>query len=239
MKQRAYPAPGVSLPHLAEAIALDLGAAGYDVRTHRAPTPGADLVQLEVRRPNAVVQETTGQGAALKVLMMGDRTGFRVQIATERWGDKAAGAVEWLMATPALVTEGYAAFQRSQLDERVFRTIDAYLAGTMASPPNRAPAAVPTAGPCARCKTPMPMGGRFCPRCGNDAHAAPALAAACLGCKHPVDLDAAFCPGCGKSLAKSPPRACAQCKTPLDDGAVFCPGCGTPAAPAPQATGAP
>jgi RNA polymerase subunit RPABC4/transcription elongation factor Spt4 len=236
VKQRAYPAPGVSLPHLAEAIALDLGSAGYDVRTHRAPTPGADLVQLEVRRANAVVQETTGQGAALKVLMMGDHTGFRVQIATERWGDKAAGAVEWLMATPALVTEGYAAFQRSQLDERVFRTIDAYLAGTMATPPNRAPAAVPTAGPCARCKTPMPMGGRFCPRCGHDAHAAPTLAAACPGCKHPVDLDAAFCPGCGKSLAKA---ACAQCKTPLDDGAMFCPGCGTPAASASKEPGAP
>jgi double zinc ribbon protein len=243
LKQRFYPVAGIDLIPVAEALALDLEREGYLVRRGRAATPQGPALQIEVRRPHSVLQETTGQGAALRVLVLAEAGGFRVQITTERWGDKAAGAVEWLLATPMLVTEGYAAFQRAQLDERVFRNVEAYLAATMppyqghtvqghavqghAAPPNRAPAPVPTAGPCASCRAPMPLGGRFCPRCGHDAQAP--LALGCRGCGHPLAPDAAFCPSCGAKVAGD---ACPRCATPLDAGAAFCSGCGAKAAPA-------
>ncbi|HEU4536745.1 MAG TPA: zinc ribbon domain-containing protein, partial [Polyangiaceae bacterium] len=188
--------------------------------------PSGPWAQLEVRRPHNLVQETTGRGAALRVLLAGEAGGFRVQISDGHWGDKAAGAVEWLLAAPTLVSEGYAAFRRSQLDERVFRTVEAYLGATL--PLDRSPAPVPAAGPCPACRAPLPMGGRFCPRCGHDAEAA--LAFACPGCRLAVAPDAAFCPGCGARLARP---GCPRCATPLDPGAAFCSGCGAPAAAAP------
>lgn len=229
MKQRFYPAPGVDIIPIAEAVALDLGREGYELRKSGGAGPTGPWAQLEVRRPHNLVRETTGQGAALRVLFTVEAGGFRVQIADGHWGDKAAGAVEWLLAAPTLVSEGYAAFKRSQLDERVFRTVEAYLGATM--PVNRAPAPVPAAGPCPSCRAPLPMGGRFCPRCGHDAQAA--VGAACPGCRRPVALDATFCPGCGGRLTGGGP-GCARCSAPLDPGAVFCSSCGAPAADPPR-----
>jgi RNA polymerase subunit RPABC4/transcription elongation factor Spt4 len=226
LKQRFYPTPGADVAPLAEAVALDLGRDGYEVRAAEgADPPGGRAVLLEVRRPSQVVKEATGRGAALRVLVAGEPGGVRVQITAGHWGDKAAGAVEWLLAAPTLVTEGYAAFQRSQLDERVFRTVDAYLAAL--APVDRTPAPVPAAGPCPSCRAPLPLGGRFCPRCGHDARAP---LAACGGCSRPVAPDATFCPACGKRLA---PLPCRRCAAALDPGAAFCASCGARAAPTP------
>ena len=235
MKTRVYPTRNFELNQVATVIQADLSRDGYDVRVAPIAPPHVGVF-IEVRRPSHMVQQATGKGAALNVWITPDASGFRVQIGTGRWGDKAAGAVEWLLATPALVTEGYAAFQQSQLDERVLRVVDQLVAQGAEVKVDRAPAAVPAGGGCAACSSPMPYGARFCPRCGRDAHAKGG--AACADCKGPVALEAQFCPKCGRRVRENaaPTHAtCARCSMPLDPGARFCPGCGAPAEEDPNA----
>jgi len=216
MKSRGYPLPGADLAQIATLVHADLSREGYDVRILPAVGPGP---VVEVRRPNGLLQRSTGYGAVLTVRLVPTPMGFEVHVGTGRLGDAAAGAVEWLLATPALVTEGYAAFQQAQVDERVLRVVDHWVANVARVP--RAPAPVPTVGPCATCKTPMPYGARFCPRCGNDTQAP--VAAACPGCRGAVALDARFCPHCGKALAAN---TCSGCGASLEGAAAFCSGCG-------------
>lgn len=237
MKARGYPVRGADLMQIATLLHADLSRESYDVRIvpgaamptpHGAPAPPFAVpgtLGIEIRRPPSLVQQTTGQAAMLKVWLVPNAAGFQVHVGMDRWGDRAAGAVEWLLATPALVTEGYASFQRQQLDERVFRVVEHWLTTVARVPVNRAPAEVPQVGPCASCRTPMPFGARFCPRCGHDAQGAK-VEAACPSCKGRVDLDAVFCPHCGKSVAKAPAPTCVKCKTALDAGAMFCSSCG-------------
>lgn len=230
MKTRLYPTRGLDLGQIATVIQSDLTRDGYDVRVAPITPPHVGLF-IEVRRPSHVVQQATGKGAALHVWLTPDPTGVRVQVGAGRWGDKAAGAVEWLLATPALVTEGYAAFQQAQLDERVLRVVDELVSQGAGVAVNRAPAPVPTAGACAACSAPMPYGARFCPRCGRDGQAK--IGSACVECRGPLALEARFCPACGKPTG---PReltssTCARCAMPLDPGARFCPGCGAATTP--------
>jgi RNA polymerase subunit RPABC4/transcription elongation factor Spt4 len=224
MKARGYPIPGADLMQVATLLHGDLSRAGFDVRI--APARGGVLV-VEIRRPQGVLQRSTGQGAVLKAWLTPTPVGFSVQVGTDRLGDAAAGAVEWLLATPALVTEGYAAFQQAQIDERVFRVVDHWATTVARVPVNRAPAPVPTVGPCPTCQTPLPYGARFCPKCGNDG-ASKGPRAACPGCRGAIALDAVFCPHCGKPVGNAGASAtCTKCKASLDEGALFCPECGT------------
>lgn len=232
MKQRLYPARGVDLAALGGAIALDLGQAGYEVHQTPGVAPTGPMVVLVVRRPSELLRQTTGHAAALKVWLVAAEAGLEVHVGTDRVEEKAAGAVEWLLATPALVTEGYAAFQRSHLDERVLRAVEAYLAQTSATPPDRRAAAVPDGPPCGACGKPLPLGGRFCAFCGKDAKA-PAGLVACA-CGEELAATAAFCSACGAKVgAPAAPAApsCVGCGGELDVGARFCPSCGKPQPP--------
>jgi len=227
MKARAYPVPHADLMQVATLIHADLIQAGFDVRIIPiAPQYGQGLV-VEVRRAAGVLQRSTGQGAVLKAWLTSNPQGFAVQIGTDRIGDAAKGAVEWLLATPALVTEGYAAFQQSQVDERIFRVVDHFVTQVSRVAINRVPAKVPTVGPCGMCGTPMPYGARFCPKCAHDTQSKTPQAA-CPGCKGPIALDATFCPHCGKkvSAASSATKPCMKCSAPLDADAMFCSTCG-------------
>lgn len=226
MKKRVYPVRGIASAAVASVVTADMHAAGYEARAKPLAKPHVGTF-VEVRRPSGVVQQTTGQGAALNVWVLESTEGLEVQVGTGRWGDKAAGAVEWLLATPMLVTEGYAAFQQAQLDERVFRVVEQYLASVSGAPMNRVPAPVPSAGACGACATPMPFGARFCPRCGQDRDASVlAGSVPCASCHAPVSTLARFCPRCGTPSAKDAASACARCKEPLDPAAKFCPACG-------------
>lgn len=231
MKQKLYPAQNVDVAALGDALALGLGQAGYEVTSSAGAAAGGPWRILEVRRPSNLVRQTTGQGAALKVWLAIEPAGLRVQVGAERIEDQAAGAVEWLLATPALVTEGYAAFQRAHLDDRVFRDVEAWLASvatanaSATAAPDRRPAAVPDGAPCPSCGKPVPLGGRFCAFCGHDAQAAAGFA--CASCGERLGLGAAFCSGCGAKVAKKS-DACAGCGASLDPGARFCPSCGKP-----------
>ena len=238
MKARAYPIPGADLAQVATMVQADLARAGFEVRAHANPNlpgaPGPGGIVVEVRRAASLVARGTGQTAVLKVWLVPDPAGFRVHVGADSIGDKAAGALEWLLATPALVTEGYAAFQQSQVDERVFRVVEHWVVNVARAPVNRAPAPVPTVGPCPSRRTPMPYGARFCPRCAHDTQKK-GVTAACGACRGAVDLDAVFCPHCGgrvaaPAAAKAP--VCASCATTLEPGARFCSTCGTPV-PAP------
>lgn len=224
MKARAYPIPGADLMQIATLIHADLSRDAFDVRIVPIPPPRFGLI-VEVRRPHGLLQRSMGHGAVLKAWLTPTPVGFSVHVGTDRIGDAAAGAVEWLLATPALVTEGYAAFQQAQVDERILRVVDHWAASVAPVPVHRAPAKVPDVGPCAMCRTPMPYGARFCPRCGHDAQSR--MAAACPSCKGPVALDAVFCPHCGKKVASEPStKACVSCSAPLETEASFCSGCG-------------
>ncbi len=226
MKARAYPVPGADLMQVATLIHADLSRDGFDVRIVPVPAPRFGLV-VEVRRPHGLLQRSTGHGAVLKAWLTPTPSGFSVQVGTDRIGDAAAGAVEWLLATPALVTEGYAAFQQAQVDERIFRVVDHWVTSVARVPINRAPAKVPEVGPCVMCRTPMPYGARFCPRCGHDAQSRIDAAAACPSCKGPVALDAVFCPHCGNKVASAPAlKPCVSCGASLEADAMFCSGCG-------------
>lgn len=236
MKTRIYPARHLELAQVATVIQADLTQAGFDVRVAPITPPHVGLF-LEIRRPSHLVAHATGKGAALNVWLTPEPVGFRLQVGTGRWGDKAAGAVEWLLATPALVTEGYAAFQQSQLDERVLRVVDQLVAQGAGVPVDRAPAPVPAGGACAACATPMPFGARFCPRCGRDAHAR--VGVACADCRAPLALEARFCPSCGRRITEGTAErasACTRCSMPLDPGARFCPSCGASTAEDDDAT---
>lgn len=225
MKARGYPIPGADLWAVASLVNADLAQAGFDVRVSATPPPHPGVV-IEVRRPAGLLQRSTGQGAVLKAWLRPTPIGFSVQVGTDRIGDAAAGAVEWLLATPALVTEGYAAFQQAQVDERIFRVVDHWAAHVARVPVQRAPAAVPTVGPCPGCRTPMPFGARFCPKCGHDTRTR--ALAACPSCKGAIALDATFCPHCGKPVSTAPAtKPCVKCAAPLDADAGFCSTCGT------------
>jgi RNA polymerase subunit RPABC4/transcription elongation factor Spt4 len=231
MKARGYPIPGADLIQVATLVHADLTRGGFDVRI--APIAGGGLV-VEIRRGQGLLQRSTGQGAVLKAWLTRTPIGFSVQVGTDRIGDAAAGAVEWLLATPALVTEGYAAFQQAQVDERVLRVVDHWAATVARVPVNRAPAQVPTAGACPACRTPVPYGARFCPKCGHDGESRDPPAA-CPGCKGAIALDALFCPHCGKKVSASSAAAapetmgkfCVRCSAKLEGDAVFCSDCGT------------
>ena len=233
MKARAYPVPGADLAHVAAMLQADLGRAGFEVRGYVNPNlagaPGPGGLVVEVRRAASLVARGTGQSAVLKVWLVPDPSGFRVHVGADSIGDKAVGALEWLLATPALVSEGYAAFQQAQVDERVFRVVEHWVVNVARVPVNRAPAPVPTVGPCAGCRSAMPFGARFCPRCGHDAQRK-GPGAACSACHRAVDLEAAFCPHCGGRVAAEAAKtlACAKCATTLEPGARFCSTCGTP-----------
>lgn len=244
MKARGYPVPYADLMQVATLIHADLSQAGFDVRiVPIAPHWGAgNGLTVEVRRAAGILHRSTGQGAVLKAWLTPNPQGFSVQVGTDRIGDAAAGAVEWLLATPALVTEGYAAFQQAQVDERIFRVVDHFVTQVSRVAINRTPAKVPTVGPCAMCGAPMPYGARFCPRCAHDSQirigAPGSIQAACPGCKGPIALDAVFCPHCGKKVsasqepANNPPAAttkpCVKCAFQLDADAMFCSACGSP-----------
>lgn len=226
MKARAYPVPGADLMQVATLIHADLSRDGFDVRIVPAPPPRFGLV-VEIRRAHGLLQRSTGHGAVLKAWLTPTPAGFSVQVGTDRIGDAARGAVEWLLATPALVTEGYAAFQQAQVDERILRVVDHWVTSVARVPIDRTPAKVPEVGPCVMCRTPMPYGARFCPRCGNDTQDRLAAIAACPSCKGPVALDAAFCPHCGKKVASAAAsKTCVTCSAPLEAEAMFCSGCG-------------
>ncbi len=227
MKQKLYPAQNVDVAALGDALALGLGQSGYEVASSAGAAAGGPWRILEVRRPSNLVRQTTGQGAALKVWLAVEPGGLRVQVGAERIEDQAAGAVEWLLATPALVTEGYAAFQRAHLDDRVFRDVEAWLASTSATPPDRRPAPVPDGAPCPACGKPVPLGGRFCAFCGHDGRPTPTIA--CASCREPLGPGALFCSGCGAKVEKKD-DACVGCGTSLDPGARFCSSCGKPTA---------
>lgn len=215
MKARGYPIPGADLGQIATLVHADLSRDGFDVRF--GPIQGAPGVAIEVRRPQSMLQRTTGHAPVLKTWLLPNPGGFTVQIGTERAADVAASAVDWLLATPALVTAGYAAFQQAQVDERILRVVDHWAANVAGV--NRAPAAVPNVAPCAQCRKPMPYGARFCPHCGDDGKPKPL--AACGACQGAMAPDAAFCPHCGK-----PSLRCVACATALEQGAMFCSGCG-------------
>lgn len=235
MKARGYPVPGVDLMQVATLVHADLSRAGFEARILPLPPPAHGLV-VEVRRAGGILQRSMGQGAVLKAWLTHTPQGFTVQIGTDRIGDAAAGAVEWLLATPALMTEGYAAFQQAQVDERIFRVVDHFVSQVSRVPINRTPAKVPEVGPCPMCAAPMPYGARFCPRCAHDTAAPPRVAlVACAHCQGAIAPDAAFCPHCGKKAGpeanKSSPapvaaQKCTGCGAPLDAGAVFCSECG-------------
>jgi hypothetical protein len=254
MKARGYPVPHADLMQVATLIHADLSQAGFDARiVPIAPQYGGGLT-VEVRRSVGILHRSTGQGAVLKAWLTSTPQGFTVQIGTDRVGDAAAGAVEWLLSTPALVTEGYAAFQQAQVDERIFRVVDHFVTQVSRVAINRAPAKVPNVGPCAMCSTPMPYGARFCPKCAHDSQikigAPGSIQAACPGCKGPVALDAVFCPHCGKKITAPPPepaaagapatattKPCVKCAFQLDADAMFCSACGSPQPKPPSATG--
>jgi hypothetical protein len=247
MKARGYPVPHADLMQVATLIHADLSQAGFDTRiVPIAPQYGGGLT-VEVRRSAGILHRSTGQGAVLKAWLTHSAQGFTVQIGTDRVGDAAAGAVEWLLATPALVTEGYAAFQQAQVDERIFRVVDHFVTQVSRVAINRMPAKVPNVGPCAMCGTPMPYGARFCPKCAHDSQikiGASAPIAACPGCKGPVALDAVFCPHCGMKITAPPEPAaaaaaggatattkpCVKCAFQLEVDAMFCSACGSPQA---------
>lgn len=226
MKARGYPIPGADLWAVASLVNADLARDGFDVRVSAAaPHDVRAGVVIEIRRPSGLLQRSTGQGAVLKAWLRPTPVGFAVQVGTDGLGDAAAGAVEWLLATPALVTEGYAAFQQQQVDERVLRVVDHWAANVARVPVHRAPAAVPNVGPCPGCKTPLPFGARFCPKCGHDTQTR--ALAACPGCKGAIALDAVYCPHCGKRVAATPAtKTCATCAATLEADAGFCSGCG-------------
>jgi RNA polymerase subunit RPABC4/transcription elongation factor Spt4 len=227
MKARAYPVPNADAMQIATLIHADLSRDGFDVRIQPVPPPAFGLV-VEVRRPNGMLQRSIGHAAVLKVWLLPNRDGIVVRVGTDRVGDSAASAVEWLLATPALVTEGYAAFQQAQIDERILRVADHWAVNVAGVPVNRTPAAVPTVGPCPTCRMAMPYGARFCPGCGHDTKAAAGVRAACPSCHGAVALDAVFCPLCGARVAAAPlaTTTCVSCKAALEGDAVFCSGCG-------------
>jgi len=235
MKARGYPVPHADLMQVATIIHADLVRDGFDVRI--VPLPPPQGLVVEVRRAVGLLHRSTGQGAVLKAWLAYSPGGFTVRVGTDRVGDAAAGAVEWLLATPALVTEGYAAFQQAQVDERIFRVVDHFVTTVSRVAINRAPAAVPVVGPCAMCQAPMPFGARFCPKCAHDTQSR--VAAACPHCKGAVALDAVFCPHCGKRVSTAPAadpppspavsttKPCVKCRAALEADAMFCSGCGT------------
>ncbi len=230
MKARGYPIPRADLSQVATLIQADLAREGLDVRVVPNPNipgaPGPGGLVVEVRRPQSLVARGTGHAAMMKVWLVPNPAGFHVHVGADRWSDKAAGVMEWLLATPALVTEGYAAFQQSQVDERVLRVVDHWAVNVARVPVNVTPAAVPQGGTCPACRAAMPYGARFCPKCALDTQAP--LSAACPSCKGAVALDAVFCPLCGTRVGKPPDVACAKCQTPLEADARFCSSCGTP-----------
>lgn len=226
MKTRAYPVPGIDPLQPATLVQADL-ARDHDVRS--MPILGRPGVLLEIRRVQGLLQRGTGAGAVLKAwfqptaLVFSPQAGpqgFTVTVGTDKLEDTTMGAVEWLLTTPALLTEGYAAFKQSQVDERIFRTVEHWVA-TVARV--RGPAPVPAVGPCPQCRTPLPFGARFCPRCAFDTQAP--QAAACPGCRGPVALDATFCPHCGKKVGETA-KGCRACAAPLEPEAMFCSACG-------------
>lgn len=217
MKTRAYPVPGIDPMQPATLVQADL-ARDHDVRS--MPILGRPGVLLEIRRVQGVLQRGTGTSAVLKAWFQPQQGGFTVTVGTDKLEDTTMGAVEWLLATPALLTEGYAAFKQAQVDERIFRTVEHWVA-TIARV--RGPAPVPAAGPCPQCRTPLPFGARFCPRCALDTQA-PQMAG-CPGCKGPIALDATFCPHCGKRVGAEA-KGCRACAAPLETDAMFCSACG-------------
>jgi len=74
-----------------------------------------------------------------------------------------------------------------------------------------APAAAAATVPCITCHTALPVGSRFCPKCGSKQDAAPGGAAAasnkCPSCGVEADPGAAFCGNCGARMgaAAEPP----------------------------------
>jgi hypothetical protein len=230
MKSRGYPIPRADLNQIATLITAALTQDGLDVRTSQNPNipgaPGPGGLVLEVHRPGSLVAKGTGHAAVMKVWLVPNPAGFHVYVGADRWSEKAAGVMEWLLATPAIVTEGYAAFQQSQVDERVLSVVDHWVVNVARAPVNMTPAAVPTAGACPACRAALPFGARFCPKCALDMQAP--MSAACPECKGPVALDATFCPHCGKRLAKVESSGCAKCGTALEPDARFCSSCGTP-----------
>lgn len=197
MKRRAYPIPGADVMQPAQLVQADL-ARDHDVRMQ--PILGQAGVMMEIRRMGSVLHGTGIHRAVLKVWFQPNPQGFVVSVGTDGGvANETKGAVEWLLTTPAVITEGYAAFKQSQVDERVFRVIDHWVS-TVARV--RGPAPMPNGAPCPQCRTVMPLGARFCPACAFDTQGKPAAAAAakfCVQCGHALETDAQFCSSCGAS----------------------------------------
>lgn len=199
MKKRAYPVPGIDVMQPAQLVQSDL-ARDHEVRL--MPIVGQPGVMMEVRRIGSVLQGAGIHRAVMRIWIQPNPQGFVVTVGTDgNLENQTKGAVEWLLTTPAALTEGYAAFKQNQVDERVFRTVE-YWVATIARV--RGPAPVPNGAPCPQCKAAMPMGARFCPKCAFDTSAklppaAPAATKFCVQCGHTLEADAKFCSSCGRA----------------------------------------
>jgi zinc ribbon protein len=187
-EQQVFVAPNLDVNHLAQAVGDWYRAQRFDVQVLAIPDQGM-VVQA---RQQEGWRNALGLASALNVGLRYKENTLIVEIGAGKWADKAiAGGVGVLLVWPLFFTAAYGAWKQSQMPQRTFQFIQAFLGGGAAQnpyayPPDASPypPAPPPQKRNAAGDAPTEITRRFCENCGTA-----------------LSPTAKFCSGCGAKVS--------------------------------------
>jgi len=192
-EQQVYQAPNLNLNHLAQAIGDWCRAQRFEVQVLPVPDEG---IVVQARQQEGW-RNALGMSSTLNIGLRYKQATLIVEIGAGKWSDKAiAGGVGALLVWPLFFTAAYGAWKQSQLPQRTFEFIRAFIGAPAMQnpppfyqgppPPSPPPPSAPTPSAPRTDAAPTEVARRFCENCG--------------GALSPT---AKFCAGCGSKIETS------------------------------------
>lgn len=152
---------------------------------------------IQASQPKNGWKTISGTRLAITVQMSVTGEQLNVMIGEGQWADKiGAGALGWFIAWPLAITAGVGIAKQKKLPGEVFTQIErCIMSGGRSIAVTSAGVALATGmAVCPNCRTQIPMGVKFCNRCGAQMNNQ------CPECGADIAPDSMFCSSCGKKL---------------------------------------
>lgn len=152
---------------------------------------------IQASQPKNGWKTISGTRLAITVQMVVMGEQLNVMIGEGQWSDKiGASAIGWFVAWPLAITAGVGIFKQKKLPGEVFAQIEKCImsGGRSVAVTGAGVALEAGMAVCPNCRTQVPMGAKFCNRCGA------AMNSQCPECGADIAPGSMFCSSCGKKL---------------------------------------